>query len=462
MARRIWIILGYVVAALLVVAGTVLLVAYGDGYTYNFKTGRLSHRGLIIINSVPGTGQIFLNGKLLHHNTPYQQEFAAGWYNFTLEKSGYRTWSKRVQAIPSQATQIDYVILLPQHIAVEPIGAHVAISQFMASPDHHHIAFVVPSGNHAGVWTVDTDSHQQTRVYAAAPATPTTPAEGLTLLSWSQDNTHVLIKSQIGSTTSLQVVDTSGGSKPVNVTTTLGISADNLIFNPNDWQQLYWQSPDGLRRLDLGSQTISAPLATNVKALTFDGGKIIYVDASNPKQPPSLWEMNGDGSNKQRLVTNLTPSSAYQVAFAYYLGTPEAVVVAQDSHSATLYSNVYGQVATHPLTAPATTAIFNDSGRLVALTDASHLATYDLQLNTTYTFPPINSTVTGLSWFDGHHLVFNRNGDIVLSEFDDNYAVVITRANSLPPISSANNKTVLAASQTSTGTTLVKAVVIQQ
>lgn len=447
-------------ATLVVASGTVLLIAYGNGYTYDLQTGHLVHRGLIIIDSTPSTNQITLNGKPVSQGTPYRQEFRAGWYNFTLSKSGYRTWSKRVQSIPSVATLVDYVLLLPQHFSVDSLAARTAISQFVASRDHRHIAFVVPSGSDAGVWSLDTSSHQETELYPSAVATAVAPAETDTFLAWDTDNSRVLIKSQIGSTVSLLVVPTSGGGAPINVTATFDVDSGSLTFNPNNTHQLYWQSPDGLRLIDLNSQTVSAPIATNVSTFSFAGSRIIYVGVGH--QRAALWVMDSDGDNKQELVSKLPTSISYELAYATYLGTPEIAVVNQSAHQVTLYNNAYSQPQAQLLPASATDAVFNGDGRFLLLSDASHVATYDLQLNTTYTLPPSNSTVTGLSWFDNYHLVFNRSGSIVLSEFDGNYATVITHANALPPYSSSDGKSVFAASTTSTGTTLIKAITIRQ
>jgi hypothetical protein len=471
MTRRVLVILGYVLATAIVLGGTVLLIAYGNGYSYDFSTHRLVHRGLIIINSVPGSSQITLNGKPVKQSTPYRKTFRRGWYNFTLAKSGYRTWSKRLEAVPSAVTLADYVLLMPDQFGVNNLGSRSAINQFVDSPDQHHIAFVVTSGNNAGVWSLDTGSDQETKLYASAPATaatataPAAPAETDTILAWSADNSHLLIKSQTASGTALLVIADSASSQPVNVDTTLGVSPDSLTFSPSNWQQLYWSSPDGLRRLDLGNQTISAPLATNVDAFGFAGSRVVYVatSATHPTQPPALWVMNSDGSSKQKLFPNLPASQSYELTYASYNGTTELVLVAQTPQTATLYEDPFSDSPTvKQLKASATDALFNATGRFVVLSDAQHMATYDLQQNTLYNLPAASSPITGLNWFDNYHLLFNRGGDIVLSEFDGNYPVVVTHAGTLPAFGSSDGKTVFTtAANSAAGTTQIKAFIIR-
>jgi len=460
MIRHIVQFLGYALATIIVVGGTALLIAYGNGDSYDFKTGHLIHRGLIIVGTTPSGASISINGKAISQRTTYQQNFRRGWYNFTLTKTGYRTWTRRIESIPSEATLVQYILLLPQHLISTTLATRAAVTQFTASPDRNHVAFVVPSGSDAGLWLFDTSSDQQTKLYTSAAATATAPAEAITILSWSNDSNHVLIKSQVGATVTLLVVPDSGGGAPVNLTS-LGVTTGAVTFSGSNWQQLYWQSPDGLRRVDTSAATISSPLATHVAAYTFDGSRLLYVD-NTPGKPAALWSLDSSGS-AQKLIPKLTPSGSYQISFASYLGTPEIVVVAQDSHTATLYSNIYSQpIVTKTLPVSATQALFNGDDRFVVLYDASHVATYDQQLGTTYTLPPADSAITNLTWFDNYHLLFTRGQQVVLSEFDGNYATALTTGDGQEPTGTPNGKTVIATTPASSDATAIKAVTVQQ
>jgi hypothetical protein len=459
MIRHIVQFLGYALATIIVIGGTALLIAYGNGDSYNFKTGHLIHRGLIIVGTAPSGASITINGKTISQRTTYQQSFRRGWYDFTLTKTGYRTWTRRIESIPSEATLVQYILLLPNHLVSATLATRAAITQFTASPDHSRIAFVVPSGSDAGLWSFNTSNNQQTKLYASAAATAATPAETVTVLSWSNDSNHLLIRSVTGATTTLLVVP-AGGGQPVNLTA-LGVTTGAVTFSASNWQQLYWQSPDGLRRVDLSASTVSSPLATHVAAYTFDGGRLLYVD-NTPGKSASLWSLSGGGP-AQKLISKLAPSSSYQVAFASYLGVPEAMVVAQDSHTATLYRNLYGQpMTTKTLPVSATQALFNGNGRFVVLYDASHVATYDQQMATTYTLPPADSTVTDLTWFDDYHLLFTRGNQVVLSEFDGNYATALIQGDGQESSSTPNGKTVLATTPAANSATAIKAVTVQQ
>jgi hypothetical protein len=437
MLRRLSIILGYALATLVVVGGTIILIAYGSGYSYDFKSGRL-----------------------IGDKTPYRQTFEGGSYNFELSRDGYRTWTKQLDAVAARVTLAQYVILMPQRFPVESVATYPSITQTLPSRDRRRVGMVVPSGDNAGVWLLDTQNRNQTRLFPLAPAAAGQPTPTIELMSWSDDASRLLVKRSVGDQFNYLVVSANPNDPAVNVSEIVPGNLPALTFNPANTRELYWVGPEGLRRLDWNARTASGPLATDVAAYTYAGDRVLYVDKGQPVI--SLWSLGRDG-NRRQIATNLTASSAYQIAFSTYVGTSQAVVVAVDSHQVSWYHDIDSDHPTlQTIDSPATQAVFNGDGRFVLLSDDSHVATYDLELNRLNTFPEINRSVNGISWFDNYHLQFNRKGQIVLSEFDGNYAVVVTRGDGLPPFNSTDDKYIYATATTSSGATQIKALKIRQ
>ena len=439
MARRILTIIGYILATAVVVVGTILLIAYGNGYSYDFKTNRLVHRGLIILDSKPGDAKIFVNNRDIDETTPYRHTYEAGSYDFRVEKKDFRTWSKRLEVIPSRVNLAQYVILIPNSVKIDTIGSYPAVNQFVSSEDHNRIAFTVPDGPGSGIWRLDTRSRNQSRIYASAAPAEGVPAETVEVLSWSDDNSHLLVKSVIGDKTSFIVVAANGTDPPINLTDSFRVDNANLIFDTGDWRSIYWHSADGIRRIDLGSNNVSAILAENVAAMTFAEDRVLYVN--NEKQPYSVWQLERNGNRKQ-LIEDIPVSGGYSLDYATYIRVPQLAVVAHDGRKATLYSNIYEKPVAKPMNSVATQVAFNNDGRFLLMYDESHVATYDAEYNSTYYMPTENSTVTGLNWFDNYHLVFNRGGKIVMSEFDGNYAQEILEGIHTP-YSSPDNRSIV-------------------
>lgn len=460
MFKRLLVILGYLAAAAVIIGGTVLLIAYGNGYSYDLKTGRLQHKGLVILESLPSGAKITVDGKVIKQKTPYRNTFVGGMHDFVVSKDGYRTWHKLIEVIPAQVSLAQYVILLPQHIQVKEVVNRPAISQFVASRDHRRIGYVVPSGADAGVWWVDSNSRSQTKAYGSQAASDAQPAESIQLVSWSDDNSHLLLRSQIGEAVRYLVVSSNGNDAPINLTDIFKQDLSGISFSLSNWREMYWVAGGELRRLDSGSQVVTSVLADHVLAFNYAGDRIIYVDGSKPER--SLWALDR-GGKKQQLVAKLTPGDHYSLDYATYIGTAQVAVINSDTHQATIYSDVFGdKVSRTDVNLPADSGKFNSDGRFLLVNTATSVGSYDVERKKEYAFNSINSGATGINWFDNYHVLLNRGGLIVMAEFDGNYSVVLTKASILPAFSSTDNKSVLTVATTSTGEAQIRTVTIRK
>jgi hypothetical protein len=458
--QRPWLsFLGFFAGAALVVLGTLALIAYGNGYTYDFKAGRLVQKGLMIIGTTPTNATVNINGRESGQKTTFRNTFEEGEYNVVLTKDGYRTWQKQIQVTPARASLVQYVILLAQHLQVNSFASYSQISQFVASRDRHRIAVTIPTGNQAGIWSMDGSNQDQTRIYTISLDASNNPTEQVQAQSWSDDASHLLVRRTASDgKVNMLVLAANGSDSPINLTDSFQQPLDSLAFNPNNWRELYWNSSDGLKRLDTSNQTISGVLAPKAAALTFAGDRVLYV-TTNDTGGGSLWSLERNGKRTQ-LVEKLPNSASYQLSYATYIGNPQIVVTAPDSKQAVLYSDAFSHIRAKTISTTATQPTFNGDGRFVLLQDEHHVATYDLERDRLYNFPDINNTVTGLSWYDNYHVQFNRSGQIVMSEYDGNYAVVITRGDTLPPYNSPDTKVIYVTAPTSTGTTQIKSIKI--
>ncbi len=458
MARKSLIIGGYLLATLLVLGGTVLLVAYGNGYTYSFKTGKLVQRGLLLLDSFPGGAAISLGNKSVGEKTPLRRTLQEGLYDFTLTRTGFHTWKKTIQVVPSRVSQHQYVILVPKQLETTQITTFPAISQSLASRDRRRLAFVVPSSDQAGLWSLDTGNRRQTRLYApAAPASPE-QAETLTIVDWAYDDSRILIRRTVGSDHSLLLVSSNPNDPPISISDTFGVNPDSLSFSPTNRQQLYWYADGGLRRLDVGNASITNLITEKVAGYGPVGDRVLYV--STATTPASLWVMESGGPRK-KLAAPVPAGTSVSIYSAAFLGEQPAGVTATDTRSVMLYRDIFGRPTSKPLAILATSSQFNGSGRFVVLQDANQITTYDLQENKSYRLPPLSSQATGLTWFDDYHLLFNHDGMVVLLEYDGNYSHDITITDAQAPTATANTKAVLATSPTPTGSVQIKQVTIR-
>jgi hypothetical protein len=430
MIRRFLTAFGSFLLVVAVIGVTILLVSYGRGYTYDFSQGRMIQTGLILVKSTPAGAQIAVNGKVIRQKAPYRGSYQAGDYTFDLTKTGYRVWHKVVRIVASQVTSAEYILMLPTDITKTILDTHPAIIGQTVSRDHSHLAYVT-SGAEAAVYTLDLGSGKTVKAYSPLAATPTQPAEALSSVTWSDDASHLLVVSQIGPTLTHRVMTASGGDV-VDLTTKFGFNFSGLQFSGTTWQQLYWISPGGLRRLDLGNQSTSAVLADQVSQFTISADRILYVQQTDLGR--TLWSTDGRG-RKQELIPALPDSDSYSIALTNYRGADELAVVPSKTGVGTLYSGIFGSTPVAKTVAHGVlTANFAPDGHLVVFSSPSSIQTYDLELSDhvnlpiIYTFAQDARVLTALSWFDSYHLLLNYNGTLVFSDYDG------TNLNDLGPI----------------------------
>ena len=416
MLQRILKLLSVLGGIAFIVIGTMLLVAFGRGYSYDFHNHRATLNGLVVMGSQPGNATILQNGKDIHRKTPYRATLEAGEYSFEVNKDGFQTWRKRVRVVASGVSWLQYIWLLPTNLHTSKLATYPSVTSLQPSKDHRHFAYITTGAN-GGVWLLNPSNQQTTRVYTPLPADATNPAEALVDLTWAGDNQHLLLHSTIGATNRYQIITTGNSTTaPIDLTATFKFDFSALKFDPSNWKVLFWLSPDGLRKLDVDAQTISAVLADNVVSYNFGGDRVLYVQTT--KLGKSLYSMDKAGRDKKELIQSLAESPSYQISYATYKGADELAVLPSQSRTATLYSNIYSSNPTaQVISKDADQILFNTDGRFLTYNSAVAIGTYDLEQNDFYVVVK-NTEVGTITWFDNYHLLIVRRGELHFTEFD--------------------------------------------
>lgn len=460
MMRRILVVLGYALGATVIIIGTILLIAFGNGYSYDFKTGRLVHRGLLLLETKPSGAAITINGKYIGKDTPFRRSYEGGMYDIKVERDGYRTWNKQVEIIPSRVTATQYIMLMPNRFESEEVARFSALEQFTPTRDRSRIAFVVPGvAGDSGLWVMNAGNQDRRKLYSLPAPTEGQPVGTLQIMSWSDDASHLLVRRTVNGVTSTLVVDARGNDQAIDITDVFKTDIADVTFSKNNWQELYWTSPEGLRRLSLSDQTISAVLVEKIGAYTYAGDRIIYIDTSTKE--PSLWWMDR-GGRKELISGGIPPSSRYGVAYSTYIDRPYAVVTSLDSGKVQLFNDIYSDNMTgRTLEVSAHTATFNGDGRFVALGNDNATTVFDLELTKLYSLNN-SKPISGLSWYDNYHLQYYQDGQAVVAEYDGNYATGINRSIGQPPINAPNNRQAYVVNQASNNTVQIRLVTVRR
>jgi hypothetical protein len=421
MLRRILIIIGYTLLVLAISAITVALVAYGNDYVYDFGSQKLIQKGHVIIESEPSGGQITADGKQIKKKTPYRAAFKVGDHTFKITKDGFRPWEKVLHVVAGRVALANYVILLPDKIEETRLDSRPQIISQAISKDHRHIAYIT-GGTDAGVYVLDPGSKKTTRIYSPQAATETNAAEVLQEVSWSDDASHLLIASVWNGQPQHRLATAGGEAAPIDLTGTYGFNFSGLKFSGSNWRQLYWVSPDGLRRLDVEAKAVSGVLADNVTQFWVQPDRVLY--AQKTAFGRSLWSLDR-GGKRQEVIQVLAESDTYSVALSRYDSEDYLAVVPAKTGVATLYSGVFGDTPVAKVLAHnVTEASFSPGSRYLAVTGPDYGRVYDLELSKVdnrmviYDLPDQPGNLQVMTWYDDSHILSNRDGKLYWSEFD--------------------------------------------
>lgn len=441
---------GWLLLIALVVVGTIALVAIGRGYSYDFHSGRLKLNGLAIFTSAPSSADILINGKLIKYKTPYRSTLETGEYTFDITKTGYRTWTKRIAVEASQVTWVQYVLLIPNQLSRSSWAATKAgLSLLTTSQDHHHFAYVDKSDG--AVWVLDTSSKKPTRLYVPSAPADGQPVEAVTALAWSGDASRLLVTTQSNGKAFQRLVIASGGNIS-KLTEQYGFDLSGLRFNPTNSRELFWLAPEGLRRIETDSQSVSAVLVSSVVAYTFAGNnQLIYVQSTDLGK--SIFGMDTSGQNKHQLVQSVVDSPSYNIEYSSYRGSDMLAVLPAASKTITLYNQITtDNPVAKVITKSADDMTFGPDGRFLNYRNGQRLSTYDLELSRTYNFGNSKTPYGFVAWFDTYHLLVANGTALSLVEYDGGNSTELSNHYASGAISFTSNQHEVLVAEPASGT----------
>jgi PEGA domain len=411
MLKRIFSVLTSVGAILFVVGATIVLVAFGRGYSYDFKNHRPTLNGLVIMSSTPASATVLQNHQDIKKKTPYRATLEVGSYDFEVRKDGYRSWSKRLDIDASQVTWAQYIWLLPETLRDQQVAVFDGASQIEPSRDHQHFA-IVSTGPSAAVWVYDTGTRNVTKLYSPLLATADQPAESLVDVRWSDDNSHLLLRTKRADKQIVQII--AGGQAPLDLSASFRYDFASISFVPGNWRELFWISPEGLRHLDVGAQTVSAVLVENVVSYAYHGDRVLYVQTT--KLGKSLSSMDRSGRDKRELVQSLAESDSYEIAEVTYRDRDLLAVLPAKSRTITLYTDISSDnPVSRVISKDSDHMLFNPDGRFLAYSSATASGVFDSEKTHAY---QLKQPLVDYRWFDTYHLLGSVSGQTHFLEFD--------------------------------------------
>lgn len=342
---RLLIVIGMVIVFCIVAP---LLILYARGYRYDFKNQAVHKVGMIMIAHDPLTANSTLDGQPPAFDITafgYERfvDLEAGTYNVKVERDGYHSWEKKLEAFPEIITWARYVTLFRQDPKLTDLVELNKIHAVDFSPNREWLIVI---GEKNSVAEAVFYSLKSNRVVKEIPLNELWPKSGAKFqgikATFGPDSTQVLLTLQNESSHFRHtIISRATETNPINLED-LQPQLKEIDWHPDTPSLLYATDINhNLFRLSINAgQVTPRKVASQVLAFQPTTSGLYLIRLTSPEtnydQKSTLTRLELDGSNPEVISTDIEMSPHYDLAVsvdkkiavrtetgALYIVTPE-------------------------------------------------------------------------------------------------------------------------------------------
>ncbi|MDX1765906.1 MAG: PEGA domain-containing protein, partial [Candidatus Saccharimonadales bacterium] len=423
----------YGLSTVFVIGFTIVLVLATLGYDIDRGTGEVIQNGLVLVNSEPSGSLVTIDGNPESDDTPGRFSVPEGIHTIRVNRDGYHEWTKSVSVQGSEVVWLYYPLLIPVDAQPKAVTTTKNLEFIAGVPDGKRF-LIRQKSNLPRFKLIEVSKAAVTNEEVLElPEGIFTSKKGklgsVKIVGWADGDDKFLVRHKNGSINEYVVIDTNNVEESINLTEAFDLPLREVRFINDDADKLYALVNENLRRLDIGSQTISAPLVESVKQYTLHTDKYITFLKSGDDGSAEVGLI--DGNQDPRILDDLPgETSDYQIASAEYDGTFHLATL--DTASGNLNIKFDPQKSGDQdqfniQLAEAKFLSFSGNGRFVMAQSGNSFALYDFDEERRHTFKTdISLSGDEVKWFDGHRLTLvDKDNVAYLSEFDGTNVVKI-------------------------------------
>ena len=437
-AYKIRLIIGYVLVAIVIGLGTVIIVYGASGYGINTKTGQIIQNGLLFTDSKPRGAEIYLNGKDQHSTTSARLVLPAGNYTLTLKKTGYQDWNRSFALNEQSIGRYVYPFLFPVKPQITNLKTYDSAPALITqTPDYK---WLLVENNAASAKAPTFDQYDTTTLDNATPdvTTVSLPADlltnytsnsQLTEVEWSTDNVHLLLQHTTADGIEYVVFNRTHPDQSFNVNKMFGITPSQVSLYDKKIDQLYIfdQTTGTLRLGDTSTKVLAPVLLNNVLAYKSYGKDLITYVTDNGEPAGKVAARIWDGSKSYKLNefnagnVYLIDTAQFQGHFYYADGSnmSDWVYVFKDPLDDIRDPATAKALPVVALHDPGATKIkFSANTRFIGAENAQNFAVYDMETQSSYQYTLSDPLADNMSWMDGHRLIGASGGSVLVMDYD--------------------------------------------
>ncbi len=431
-AHRIRLYVGYFLMAVALSIGTLILLYEAFGYDVNRKTGEVIQNGLVFLETHPEPASITVNGKP-EGQTGTRLILPAGRYDIQLKRDGYRPWTRSFELEGSAIERLVYPFLFPEKLEPRDVQAYPAAPTFATQSLDRKTLLVQPTASLTRLDVIDMTGETSPATPLALPDTLFTAAPGehrLSLVEWSADNRHVLLKHTFGTAFEFVMVDRDEPAQSFSVNKLFNVPITEAALVDKKFDRLHLLDANGgiLRFADTRARTV-ALVANRVRSFKSYGDNVLlYVTEEGAPADKAL--VNVRRSDTIYKIRDLPRSALYLTDLTKYDDRWYMAVASGSEKKAYIYEDVFEIVDQPQPRLPAPTAVLrvqqpeflsiSANSRFVGMQGGSEFAVYDAEHDRSYRYDTRLPLAAGqkATWMDGHRYAVVSENQMFVFEYD--------------------------------------------
>lgn len=448
--HRIILLLGYVLVAVAITIGTIVLVyqAYGFGLA---KNGTVIQTGLLFFSSHPNPADIYVDGTKKSVRTNTRLSLPANIYKIELRREGYHSWHRSIDLQGGSVEHFDYPFLIPKKLTTKSLQPFANAPQLASqSPDKRWLLIAQPD-TRDNFFLYDLKNPAKAATTLSLPAdlvsSPGVSESWLPLSEWADDNRHVVLQRKVDDKIEFILVDRADPAQSVNVSEVIKAGTAKLALKDKKFDQyyLYDEVDHSIKAASLKEPEVKPVLSRVLAYHSYGDDTILYATDNGASAGKVLIKMLR--GNQTFTLRALPSGTSYLLDLTKYENTFYVAMSAASTNKVYIYKDPIGQLAqpvqrtavpTQVLHVPNPDYLsFSPNAQFIVAEGGQRFGVYDIENQTGYNYTttaPLDMPQTHATWMDGHRLTYVSAGKLLIFDYDNTnpHALVSASSNFTP------------------------------
>jgi hypothetical protein len=390
-----------------------ILVAYSEGYRFDFKEMKVVATGGIYVRSFPSAGQITIDSKISEKpgmfsgGSIFVQSLLPESHTVSIKKTGYYDYFKTLPVQENQVTKLENVLLIKNSLAFSSIDS--SVNYFSIAPNNQSI--ITSSTSTKNI----TFSYSNLNNQNPAKTFLITQLGTVSGIKWSDDSSKALLKVSAQNGQVFYYFFDTTALKPVAVRLTyLDKNSQEVSFNPQDPPTVLYIENNTLYS---AKGNVSLPIISNILSFKISDANILWIST---KGVLSSSDLTGKATNKIPL-SNFTVTGKNSYELLSILGD---TLLKENNSLFKLNQNTKTfEIFEIPtiknykiLSSPdSKNVVFWNSDKIYLYSPISNI---DSPEEPEFTLLYSGSQITNCQWLNNDYIIFASGDKIIISEID--------------------------------------------